>query len=214
MILTVFTAQPFAPSFNAALAEAYVRGARAAGSAADEVRVVDLTALRFDPVLRSPSITVADDEPDLARARADLLAADHVVFFFPVYWAGLPAIVKAFVDRVLLAGWAFRFEGGPFPVGLLKGRSARYVATMDSPWLWYLLAHHDALAGSFGRGTLAFVGLGPIERTMIYGVRSLSLEARATWERTLEAVGRRDVERARARLGSAPKAPARLVVDT
>ncbi len=144
------------------------------------------------------------DEPDLAKVRAAVDVSAHVAWFFPTWWAGLPAALKGLVDRLFLPKVSFVYEGG-LPRGLLKGRSTRYVATMDSPALWYWLAHHDALGGSFGRGTLQFVGFGPVQRTLIYRVRSLSEAARSVWLQRLEALGATDAQRLLAR-----KATARL----
>lgn len=189
MNILVLTAHPDPASLNGQLAAAYVAGAEAQGAT---VTTIDLCSLAFDPVLRGGFRTPMPDEPDLAMLRERLLAADHVVWFFPVWWAGPPAILKAVIDRVFLPGWAFRFEKGPLPVGLLAGRSTRYVATMDSPRLWYLLAHHDALGGSFGRGTLAFVGFAPVERTLFYGVRTLDARARAAACAKSKKIGERD----------------------
>lgn len=202
MRILVLTAHPESTSFNATLSAAYARGAEAAGAT---VETVDLTRLVFDPILRGAYREPMIDEPDLERMRERFLAADHIAWFFPVWWAAVPAVVKALVDRLLLPGWAYRFDGGPLPTGLLAGRSTRYVATMDSPRLWYLLAQHDALAGSFGRGTLSFVGLSPIERTLIYRARELSKEARAGWAEKLLLVGGRDTQRVGRRLARLPQ---------
>jgi hypothetical protein len=80
---------------------------------------------------------------------------------------------------------------------------------MDSPWVWYQLAHHDALGGSFGRGTLRFVGFGPVERTMIYGVRRLDAAARGRWVERLGELGGRDARAALKRAARAtPASPA------
>jgi NAD(P)H dehydrogenase (quinone) len=39
-------------------------------------------------------------------------AADHVVLVFPVHWWSFPALLKGWVDRVLITGWAFDTAGG------------------------------------------------------------------------------------------------------
>jgi putative NADPH-quinone reductase len=116
-----------------------------------------------------------------------------VAWFFPTWWAGLPAVLKGLVDRLMLPGQAFVYEGGPLPRGLMAGRSSRYVTTMDSPAPWYWLAHRDALGGSFGRGTLRYVGFGPVTRTMVYGVRRLGEAGRGKWLAQLRTQGERDV---------------------
>jgi putative NADPH-quinone reductase len=195
--LALFTAHPSPTSFNAALAASYARGAEAAGAS---VAHLEVTALSFDPILRGGYAEPMPDEPDLARARHELERADHVAFFFPTWWAHLPAALKGLIDRLLVPGWAFRFEGKPLPTGLMRGKSARYVATMDSPALWYWLAHHDALGGSFGRGTLSYVGFGPVRRDLIFGVRKLAPAARERWIARMAERGREDAEAAALRL--------------
>jgi NAD(P)H dehydrogenase (quinone) len=141
------TSHPDPQSFSRALANAYARGATSHGVT---VRQFDATELRFDVVLRGAHTTPMHDEPDLARLREAIDASAHVAWFFPTWWAGLPAALKGLVDRLFLPKVSFRYEGG-LPRGLLKGRSSRYVATMDSPLVlagpsrrarWQLRARH------------------------------------------------------------------------
>lgn len=186
--VTIVTAHPNPESFSRALANAYATGARSAGAT---VQTFDATELQFDLVLRGAYTTPMADEPDLARLRASIDGASHVAWFFPTWWAGLPAALKGLVDRLFLPKVSFIYEGG-LPKGLLKGRSTRYVATMDSPAAWYWLAQHDALGGSFGRGTLQFVGFGPVRRNLIHSVRTLDDGARARWLSRVEALGVKD----------------------
>lgn len=203
--LTIVTAHPNPSAFSRALADAYATGASSTGATVERF---DATELRFDPVLRGAHSTPMPDEPDLAKLRASIDGASHVAWFFPTWWAGLPAALKGLVDRLFLPKVSFVYEGG-LPRGLLTGRSSRYVATMDSPAPWYWLANHDALGGSFGRGTLQFVGFGPVQRTMVYGVRSLSTKERTAWLTRLEGLGARDAA-ARRRLPTVEHRPARV----
>lgn len=197
-IVTLLTAHPLKDSFNHSLADAWQRGAEAAGAT---VRRFEVSDLQFDPVLRSGYRKPMQDEPDLAKVRAAFEASSHVTWVFPTWWANLPGSLKSLLDRLLLPRWSFRFEDGQLlPEGLLKGRSTRYVTTMDSPSLWYRILQHDALAGSFGRGTLSFVGFKPIERTLLFGVRTMKEPVRAKWLQKLEAQGYADVKRIAGRL--------------
>lgn len=176
-------------SFNSELAAAYERGFRASGGAIERI---DLAELSFDPVLRHGYRIEQPLEPDLVRAREAIERADHVVWVFPTYWASPPAIVRGFVDRVFLPGWAFRFEGHALPTGLLAPRSARVVTTMDTPAFWYTGVNHRCLHRSFGSATLAFSGLSPVAFDAIHGVRSLDAAARARRVAKLERVAERD----------------------
>ncbi len=193
---TLLTASPLADSFNNALAAGWRRGAEAAGA---RVLAFDVSQLRIDPVLRDGHRSDVDDEDDLAAVRAAVTASVHVTWVFPLWWVGLPAALKALVDRLFLPGWAFRYDGAALPTGLLAGRSSRYITTMDSPSWWYRLANHDALAGSFGRGTLRFVGFAPVTRSLVFNTRKLDEAARARAVVRAEADGADDIARCRRR---------------
>jgi NAD(P)H dehydrogenase (quinone) len=194
-VLTLITSHPLPDSFNAQLALAWKKGAESAGATVEHF---DATELQFDPVLRGPHIGVEQDEPDLARVRAAIERASHITFLFPTWWANLPGALKALVDRLFLAGWSFRYHKYGYPIGLLKGRSARWVTTMDSPRLWYWLFNRMALEGSVHYGTLRYVGFRPVKKTIIYDARSLGEAARQKWLTRLEAIGRADAVRASA----------------
>jgi NAD(P)H dehydrogenase (quinone) len=165
-------------SFNARLAHAYTDAWRAAGGSAS---LVTLSDLAFDPVTRHGYRQEQPLEPDLAGVRDAIDGAQHLAWFFPMYWATQPAIVRGFVDRLFTPGWAFRYPatgGDGLPEGLLRGRSARVVVTMDSPSWWYTFGYNRAIHGSFVRGTLSFVGLAPVRTTMIPLTRKLNTAAR------------------------------------
>jgi len=191
-------------TFNDRLAEAYARGYTAGGGTVERL---DLAALQFDPILRSGHRADQPLEPDLLRARTAIERADHLVWVYPTYWATQPAVVRGFVDRVFLPGWAFRYEGGALPTGLLRGRSARVISTMDSPWWWYALVLHRPTHRAFGAATLSFCGLDPVRFSTVYNVRSLDEAARAAWcarvEREAEADARRAPRRLPARTATA-----------
>ena len=193
-------------SFCHALARAYEDAARAAGAS---VTRLDLAALAFDPVLRTGHRTHQVLEPDLVRAQAVLTEAAHVVFVFPMWWASTPALVKGFIDRVFLPGFAFRYERGhTFPRKLLVGRSARLITTMDSPRLWYALGYRNALHRGFVDGTLKFVGLSPVRENVFYSVRSMTSEGRARALSSVEDSARKE---ARILLGARPKVAPRVL---
>lgn len=189
-LATLITAHPAEDSLNSSLAQAWRRGAERSGAT---VRHFDVNTLRFDPVLRNAYRKKMADEPDLAELRASIEACSHVTWVFPTWWVGVPAMMKGLVDRLFLPGWAFKFEGKALPTGLMAGKSTRYVTTMDSPSLWYRLGHHDALAGSFGRGTLSFCGFAPVRRTLVFGAKDLDAAKQAKWLAQLESEGAHDV---------------------
>ncbi|OZC63003.1 NAD(P)H dehydrogenase [Rhodococcus sp. 15-725-2-2b] len=80
-------------------------------TAGDAVETADLAAENFDP-------RFADGDLDLFRGKgntpADVRAeqdridrADHLVLVFPMYWWSMPALLKGWIDRVFVSGWAY-----------------------------------------------------------------------------------------------------------
>ena len=168
---------PNSESLGRALADAYQAGASAAGA---RVERLDLRSLEFDLVLRGAYTKEQSLEPDLLRARAMIERATHVAWLFPMWWAAPPALVKGFVDRLFLPGWAFQYQqGNAMPKRLLAGRSARLMVTMDSPWWWYALAYKRSIHGAFANATLSFVGFAPVVTRTIHNVRAMSERDRA-----------------------------------
>ncbi len=184
-------------TFNHELAERYERGFRSAGG---QVERIDLASLSFDPILHAGYRTPQPLEPDLERVRDAIERSSHLVWVFPIYWASPPTLVHGLIDRLFLPRWAFRYEkGSALPKGLLAGRSARVVMTMDSPGWWYTALNQRCAHRSFGTATLAFCGLKPVRFTSVHDVHHLGQQARAKWGDKVEAVGATDA-RARPRL--------------
>ena len=130
-------ANPEPGSFTGALVRAAEAEIRAAGNT---VETSDLFAQAFDPVAgRHDFTTVADGArfhyqteqghaaaeggfaDDLRREQDRLCRADLVIFAFPLWWGGPPAILKGWLDRVLAYGFAYA-DGARFDSGLLKGK--------------------------------------------------------------------------------------------
>lgn len=108
-VLLVY-ANPEPTSFGAAVRDAAVAGARQGGH---RVTVLDLYAEDFDPCLGTDEhrryLDVAADHPDpVIRRHIELVRrARCLVLVYPTWWSGLPAILKGWLERVLLPGVAF-----------------------------------------------------------------------------------------------------------
>lgn len=191
----VLQGHPHRESLVAALASSYADAAAAEGAS---VRTIHLADLRFDPILHQGFDGDQPLEPDLVMAHEAILAASHVLFAFPTWWAAPPALVKGFVDRTFLPGVAFRFEKGrPLPIGLYAGRSARLLTTMDSPSFWYWWKHGRSTHRSFVDATLDFCGFEDITTSTVYGVRDLDDRGRKSAIAKLAGDGTRDAKRLR-----------------
>lgn len=210
MHVLVVVGHPLPGSFNHALAHAYADAARAAGA---EVDVLDLATTPFlhDPptrrALAAHDGTTDHLEPEVAALVAHVRRADHLVVTHPQWWGTYPAVLTAFVDRVMLPGIAFRSTGGHTPRRLLRGRTARTFMTMDAPRPWNLLVYRDAAGASLGTATLAFCGYRRVGRTTFAPVRFSTAERRARWLAAAARHGRRDVARlARRHAARSPEA--------
>ncbi|WP_144721457.1 NAD(P)H-dependent oxidoreductase [Agrococcus jejuensis] len=180
----VIDGHPDPDSLSAALAARYA-------AESDDARLLVVRDLDFDLVLRRGYRSDQPFEPDLADALQAIRDAEHVVVVTPVWWGSVPALLKGFLDRVLLYGEAFRYTERGLPVGLLAGRTGRLVVTSDSP-RWYLPLVGDTTVRHLRTTTLRFCGIRPVRLTRVAGVRSSTSEQRQRWLDRMAADARRD----------------------
>ena len=170
---------PDPDSFNAALADAYADAALTAGR---ELRRIDLHAQRFDPILHGAYRGEQALEPDLQAAQADILWAEEIVWVYPVWWGGLPALLKGFLDRVLLPGFAYKFHQGHRSWDkLLKGRHARIVVTLDTPGWYDRLAYGRPAWRQMKHTILQFCGMKLLSTTTFAPIATSKPEQRERW---------------------------------
>ena len=122
-----------------ALADAYEAGARAGGH---EVQRLNLGDMQFDPILHQGYRAIQQMEPDLQKFQDLLKWSDHFVIVHPVWWLGMPALLKGLFDRAWLPGSEFRYiktKAGKRTIfwhRLMRGKTARLIVTSGtSPWL-------------------------------------------------------------------------------
>lgn len=177
--ILVILGHPLADSLCGALADAYAQGAASAGH---EVRRINLGELDFDPLLHDGYQAIQPLEPCLQAAQADILRAQHLVFVYPTWWGGLPALLKGFIDRVFLPGFAFKYrENSLMWERLLTGRSARLVVTMDSPPWYYRWVNFMPGHNQMKKTILEFCGVKPVKITSFGPVRNSSPGERLLW---------------------------------
>jgi NAD(P)H dehydrogenase (quinone) len=91
-----------------------------------EVRVRDLYKLGFNPILTEDNHTsfYQNNLPkEILMEQNEITWADNLVYVFPCWWCGMPAILKGYFDRVFTNGFSFRFSKDGTE-GLLKGKKA------------------------------------------------------------------------------------------
>ena len=112
-ILYVY-AHPYQNSLNAELMH---HGVKTLQSTGHHVMLSDLYADEF---------SIETEQLKIARA-------DHIIFQFPLWWFSMPATMKDWMDRVFTKGFAYD-AGKTFVDGLLRGKTAALVITMQSPF--------------------------------------------------------------------------------
>lgn len=118
-------------SMCASLARNYADAARQSGA---EVRLLSLGEMYFDPILRHGYAHAQPLEPDLRDAQIDIAWAQHLVWVYPIWWGGLPALLKGFLDRIFLPGFAFKYRANSVLWDrLLTGRTAEPAGDYGHP---------------------------------------------------------------------------------
>jgi putative NADPH-quinone reductase len=135
MRFLVIYAHPVEDSYQSAIHRCVVAALTKAGHEVDDC---DLYAEGFQPVLtRKERIDYHDVTINRAIAPRDverLQRCQGLVFVFPTWWYGMPAILKGYFDRVWLPGVAFDVQG-PKTIPLLTHIvRLGVVTTFGSPW--------------------------------------------------------------------------------
>ncbi len=168
----VIDGHPQSGSLGSALAAKYAEGARQAGH---EVRLTVLRELQFD--YNTPQEAL---EPDLAAAQEALQWCRHVTVIYPNWWGTYPALFKAFLDRILLPGFAFQVEEKGWK-GLLSGRSAQIITTMDTPfWVYRWILGAPGIRAMV-RATFGFCGIKPVHVKLFGPVHASTPAQRQDW---------------------------------
>ena len=187
MKVLVISGHVRAGSYCEALAASYAEGARAAGCS---VRELSLATLRFDADVHAVSPCDQPLEPDLQTALQALEWAQHWVFVFPAWWGTGPARLKGLLDRVLLPGRAFRESDDGRLHGLMRGRTAHVLSTLDMPPWVYRYLHGAPGHLALRRSVLGVCGV-RCTRCVGFGAVNHSTAAeRAAWLAQAQALGR------------------------
>jgi putative NADPH-quinone reductase len=155
-----------------------------AGCRTTRIAVRDLD---FDPVLTDGYARRKPWEPDLLRVAEALIACDHLVVGFPLWWGAEPAPLNGLLSRLLLPGFAFAYhQKDPFWDRLLTGRSADLVFTTDTPPLYLRFAFGNPVVKRWDKQVLGFVGMKPLRVHALGPVKQGGVERKlGNWEARL-----------------------------
>lgn len=213
MNVLIVYAHPEPTSFTAAMKNAAVSALTAAGHS---VEVSDLYAEDFNPVAgRHDFIAAANEDrfhyqseqlhaaqtgtysEELKREQARLNRADFLVLLFPIWWGGVPAILKGWFDRVCAYGVAYA-DGKRYKSGYFLGRRALIGVSTGGPKQRFTDgdAYGDIARVLYpiNRCMLEYLGLEVLEPFVAYSAPRVEQSERkkylATWTaRLTDAVG-------------------------
>lgn len=188
--ILVISGHPDKESLNAALTNAYVKGAKSSGS---DVEVINIRDLDFNPNLKYGYKKRTELESDLLNAQSLIHWADHLAWIYPVWWGSVPAIMKGFIDRVFLPEFAFKKRpGSVWWDKYLTDKTARLICTMDQPPWFYRLRYGSPSHKAMKQMTLQYVGIKKVKITSIGPIRLSKESFRKKWLNKVEGYAKKD----------------------
>lgn len=185
--ILIINGHPDKESFNYGLSAAYKKGANKSNA---EIKEINIRELNFNPNLQFGYRKRTELEPDLLEAQDKLKWADHLVWVYPVWWGSVPAIMKGFLDRVLLPGFAFKkIEDSLSWDKYLTGKTARIICTLDQPGWYYRWIYGSPSHNAMKKLTLNYVGVKKVRITTIGPVTNSKEKFRAKWLKKVEKLG-------------------------
>jgi putative NADPH-quinone reductase/1,4-dihydroxy-2-naphthoate octaprenyltransferase len=177
--ILIILGHPRRGSFSEALADAYRDGAI---DAQMKVKQLILGEMDFEPNVFTVSPRSQPAEADIVNAQEMILWADHLVFVYPTWWGTMPALLKGFLDRVFIPGFAFEeLEDTQSWEKLLKGKSAQIITTMDTPKWVYRWIYKNPGHNALGQATLQFCGISPVRKLIFSPIKYSDAEMREQW---------------------------------
>lgn len=144
MKILIINGHPDAESFSTTMFQAILQNI---DRNKHDIETLELGKMAFDPVLRYGYRQRMEEDAEILRSQELIRWADHFVFIYPIWWSGMPSLMKGWIDRVFTPGVAYssntngnfiwNFITGQQFKKLLKGKTADIFATSQGPTWWY-----------------------------------------------------------------------------
>lgn len=142
----------------------------------DEVAIRDLYQQNFDPVLRTRDfemISAGETPEDILKEQSFVKWADVMLFIYPIWWGGMPAIMKGYIDKVFAWGFAYKSNGnGVYP--LLTGKRAMIINTLGQSRAEYEKGMFQAMDRINNEGIFGFCGIELISQNYFASIHSIT----------------------------------------
>ena len=153
---------PWEGSFNFAILDSVIKGIKEKNKNFD---VLDLNRENFNPVMSEKELALYAQgkflDPKVKEYQKRLINSDYLIFIFPIWWNVMPVMLKGWMDKVLLPGFAFTTDQVPQPL-LKKITGASVLTTTGTPDEYHRKEYNNALKWVLCEGTLKFCGINKI----------------------------------------------------
>ncbi|UKB80588.1 NAD(P)H-dependent oxidoreductase [Chryseobacterium sp. MEBOG07] len=150
-----------------------------------EVIVRDLYKIGFDPVFSLQDMQGQFQgklSDDVKLEQEHISWAEQITFIYPIWWTGLPAMMKGYIDRVFSYGFAYRYDQG-IQKGLLKGKKTVIINTHGKSHEEYEKTGMDkALTSTSDNGIFIYSGLEVIRHLFFDKADKASSENLEKWK--------------------------------
>lgn len=185
--ILVICGHPDKNSLNYTLAQTYVQTAKANF----DVEFLHLRSLEFNMNLEHGYNQRTELEPDLIHAQKLIEKAEHIVWFYPTWWGSYPAVMKGFIDRVFLPGFAFNYKkDSPWWDKLLQGKTCRIVTSMHTPYWYYKLFFKAPSIRSLKQVTMQFCGVKRVRTTVFTSTQNKKKLDKSHWIQKVATLGK------------------------
>jgi len=181
-------AHPNPKSFNAAIRSMIEERLKAEGA---DVAIRDLYVIKFDPILKGDDFLLMKDgkaSSDVQIEQRYIKESDVIVFIHPIWWFNMPAILKGYIDRVFIHGFAYAATSNGIE-GLLKDKKVMIFNTTGGPLENYRdNGYGAAVTKTIEDGIYRFSGMSIFSHKFFYGVPSVTDRERSEMLAELKSV--------------------------
>ena len=174
MSYLIIGSHPYSGSFTIGLTKRIIELLEEKG---ESVTHIDLVADGFDPVMTEDDLNLWKEgkyKTELVgEYKAKLEKADILIFPFPVWWGTEPAVLKGFFDKVFLPNFAFKYGEKGELVGLLNGKKAIVITTMEVSVELFNNHLNNPIEGAIIKNTLNACGIDVIKHFSIGNIASI-----------------------------------------
>lgn len=149
-------------------------------------QVIDLNKEKFNPVYTQKELALYQKgkflDSKVGAYQKKIKNSNFLIFIFPIWWGAMPAIIKGFIDKVFLPGWAYiANDMGLFQGKLKHIRKSLTITTMGSPKIFYNFYLKNPIKQILINDTLKICGIKKNKLIQLGRVAAIQNKKRTAW---------------------------------